>query len=345
MFNRRDILGRGTQLGLQLCVGSLAIMSRPAFAADTPPLKVAHIMNTTGNATFVLQKLLEQQGYLEQCGLDATTVNADGATRLLGSILNGSQDISVLSGISPIFPAIEHGAKMKIIAGANLLPVQTIYSKKPDIKEVKDLVGKTIGVGQVGSLAHQLVVALLLKRGIDPSKVTFASIGSSADMFRATVAGTVDAAPGQIEVYKQQADYGVHSLVDANMWTEIPEHTYQGVFASDDAIANRRDILVRVLAAYAKLFRFIQSPQSQEAFVKARLAVVTSGDPKREREQAIDEWEFYQNAKPFAVDLTLSEDRIRYLQELNIKTGIQNKVLLFDQVADMSLAREALKMV
>jgi ABC-type nitrate/sulfonate/bicarbonate transport system substrate-binding protein len=316
-----------------------------AHAADGAALKPAHIMNTTGNATFILQKLLEQQGYLEQCGLDATTVNADGTTRLLGSILNGSQDISVLSGISPIFPAVEHGAKMKILAGADLLPVQTIYSKRPEIKEVKDLVGRNVGVGQLGSLAHQLVVALLLKRGIDPSKVTFASIGSSADMFRAVVAGSVDAAPGQIEVYKHQADYGVHSLSDANMWTEIPEHTYQGVFASEEAITNRRDVLVRVLAAYALLYRFIQGPDSKDAFVKVTLAAITSENPERQRQQAIDEWEFYQTYKPFAIDLTLSEERIQYLQELNIKTGVQTRMLPFDQVADMSLAREALKLI
>ena len=56
-------------------------------------------------------------------------------------------------------------------------------------------------------------------------------------------------------------------------------------------------------------------------------------------------WNFIQAHKPYAVDLVLSRERILYMQNLNLELGVQNKLLAFDQVADMSLAQDALKLV
>src|SRR6185312_2803735 len=57
------------------------------------------------------------------------------------------------------------------------------------------------------------------------------------------------------------------------------------------------------------------------------------------------EWQFAQKYKAYATDLTLSEDRIDYMQKLNVEFGIQKKVLPFNEVADMSLAKDAVKLL
>ena len=41
----------------------------------------------------------------------------------------------------------------------------------------------------------------------------------------------------------------------------------------------------------------------------------------------------------------MSEERVRYMQQLNVDTGVQKTILPFDKVADMSLARDALKLL
>lgn len=41
----------------------------------------------------------------------------------------------------------------------------------------------------------------------------------------------------------------------------------------------------------------------------------------------------------------LTPERINYLQQLNVALGIQKAVLPLDRVADMSLARDAAKLV
>jgi hypothetical protein len=63
------------------------------------------------------------------------------------------------------------------------------------------------------------------------------------------------------------------------------------------------------------------------------------------RRQAEHQWTFIQQYRPYAVDLTLSAQRLDYMQRLNVSVGSQKTVLPFDRVADMSLAEEALKLI
>ena len=342
MIERRDVLRLGALLGLGGSGSLFPGFDRPAFAAEKLPVQ---IVNTAGDTTLIEQELMRQQGYLEQFGLDAQMLNVGDGSKLMGALLNGTEDISVISGFSQVFPAIVRGAKMKIIAGSELLVELCVYAKKPEIKSLKDLQGKTVATGSLGALLHQLMLALFQKHGIDPSTVTFVNVGGASDSFRAVTAGTVDAGPGPLAVYNQQDKYGVHSLSDGNMWSEIPEYTYQGAYVTDEAIAAKRDVLVRTLAAFAKLYRFMQSPESKDAFVTAREAILKTLDPVALREQAADHWEFCQKYRPFAVDLVLSEERIDYMQRLNIAVGLQQEILPYAQVTDMTLARDALKLI
>ena len=57
------------------------------------------------------------------------------------------------------------------------------------------------------------------------------------------------------------------------------------------------------------------------------------------------EWNYIQTYKPFAVNLVLTPDRLRYVQELNVSFKVQKSVLPFERVADMSLAADAVKLL
>jgi ABC-type nitrate/sulfonate/bicarbonate transport system substrate-binding protein len=334
--SRRDALA----LGIALAAGGTC-----PVVAQGPRTKLAvNIVNTTGNAALTLQHLIRKQGYFEELGLEPTMVNVSDGSKLMGALISGGSDICAIAGFSQVLPAIEKGARMKLIAASGQLAVQTIYTTRPDIRTVKDLEGRTVGVGSLGALLHQMMVAVLRKKGVDPAKVTFANIGSSADVFRAVVAGTVDAGPGQVDVYDQQEKYKVRALTDGDLWVELPEYTYQGSFTSQRAIDTRRDVLVRTLAAYLKLYRFISGPDSEEAFVKARLAALGARDPKAAIAEGEFQWRFIQKNQPYTKDLILSEERVAYMQDLNIRTGIQKSTLPYTRVADMSLAREAQKL-
>lgn len=340
-WRRRDVLRLGGIAGLAGVAASTGLTSfNRAARAATAPIPV-NIVNTASNSTMALQELLKQQGFFDEFGIAPTTLNVADGSKLMGALFSGSSDICILSGFSQVFPAVEKGGKMKIVAGAGLLLQDAIYSAKPDIHHVKDLEGRTVGSGSPGALLHQFTVALLRKKGVDVSKVKFVNVGSSASVFNAVVAGTVDAGPSLIDVYPEQKKYGVHSLEDGDLWKELPEYTYQGSYAADRAITEKRDALVRVLAVYGKLYRFLSSPNSHDAFMRARAAVLKKSDPA----EGEFEWQFAQKYKAYDTDLTLSQERIDYMQKLNVEFGIQKTVLPFNEVADMSLAKDAVKLL
>ena len=300
-----------------------------------------NIVNTSGTSGMTLQALMKSQGFLEQMGVDANFVNVADASRLMGSILSGESDISTSAGFAQVLPAIEKGGKMKIIAGAQMVSVHAVYSKKPEIKSVKDLEGKTIGTGAPGALLHTLMVAVLRKYGVDESKVTFVNVGGNQDVFRAVIAGTVDAGPSEVDFFYKQKEYGVHSLVDGELWKELPLFTFQAAYTSDEAIAKKRDAIVKTLAAFAKLYRFADGPNALDAFSAAR--TVATG--KEDRHEAEVQWNFNREYHSYATDVVMMEERINYMQELNKSLCVQKTIMPFDKVCDMSMARDAIKMI
>jgi ABC-type nitrate/sulfonate/bicarbonate transport system substrate-binding protein len=330
---RRDLLRLGA--------GAFASAVQPFHLVRAATPDDIAIANAQGQMTVVMKELMKQQKFFESFGLSPTLIDIADGTRILAGIVSGDVDCSMMSGFGQAFPAIAKGASLKVLAGAALLPTLAIFSAKPDLTSVTELSGRTVGVGSLGALLHQLMVALLLKKGVNPQDVHFVNVGSSADVFRAVVAGVVDAGPGEIAILQELGRYHVHGLVGGNMSQELSEFTFQGAWASDRTIHSKRSALVRSLAAQARLYRFVQTSESHDPFMAAWTALFKGPDT------AVGEslWTYIQTYKPFAVDLVLTPQRIDYMQQLNVSVNVQKVVLPFDRVADMSPAEEALKLL
>jgi ABC-type nitrate/sulfonate/bicarbonate transport system substrate-binding protein len=338
VHNERHGLDRRQALTLGAgAVAGLAIT--PQAIAQAPkggPLRQVTIGTPSGNTGATLMELLRQEGFLEEYGLDAKVLSVSDGSKIVSAVLTREVDICRASGFSQVLLAMAKGGKLKVCCGASVLITQAMFTAKPYVKTLKDLEGRNVGTGQPGALLHHMTVALLKKHGVDLDKVKFVNIGSSADVFRAVIAGTIDAGPSQIDVYEDQSRFGVRSIAD--FWTELPEYPYQAGYSSDRTIAEKRDLLVRTLAAFGKLYAFIQSPNSMAAYVKAYVKA-TNG----KTQDAEGQWRFTNKYKPY--DLMLSEEKINFLQKVNVELKAQSRVLPIDQIADLSMAREALKMI
>lgn len=332
-FTRRGVLGTMLAAGL---MGPRLGMAAPA---GTPtPVSIA---NAGGAVNQAMQELMKQQGFLEEFGLAPNVLTVADGSKILSGIVGGSLDLSTMSGFGQLFPAIERGAEIRILGGAALLPSLALFTTKPDVKTLKDLEGRTIGTGSLGALIHQLMVALLRKHGVDVSKVQFVNIGASVDIFKGAAMGTVDAGVGELAIIEQQEQYKVRLVEKGNLAVELPEYTYQGAWTSTALIEKERDKLVRTMAAYAKLYRFVQTPDAKDAFFKARKTVF----PNASEADSNAVWTVIQKYKPFAADLVLNEERLNFMQQLNIDLKVQTKLLPFDKVADMSIARDAIALL
>ena len=332
MINRRGLI-LGSAASLAASQGALI-----SSALGAEPLQKVNIVSTSG--ALVIGQLMKNKGFLQDFGIDGNIQAVSDGTKALGALVGGDADIVVGTGFGQVLTAIEKGAKVKILAGAGMLNDAAIYTKKPDIKTCKDLEGKTVGVGALGALLHQIIVALLKSKGADPAKVNFVNVGSVVDVYRAVSAGIVDAGPGPADIYDQLGRLGLFALSDGRLWTEMPDYTNQATYTTEKNITDKRDLMIRTMAAYAKLYRYIQEEDSFAAFAQAR----AQANGKDDQQAAQSQWKFYRDYKMFASELVLSDQRFNFMQKLNMDSGAQTAMLAINQISDMSLAQDAVKL-
>jgi ABC-type nitrate/sulfonate/bicarbonate transport system substrate-binding protein len=297
------------------------------------------IVDVGGAHEHVTIALMRAERCFERAGVTVERRLVANGAEAVDLLLAGEADAAIQVGFGPALAAIADGAPLKVIAGANLLTVHALYARDPTIRGLEDLKGRTLGVGALGALTHQLAFAALRRRGVDPAEVRFVSIGSSAKIFQALLRGEVDAGFGETDVYEHQDSYGVHALDGGVLWEELRDFPNQASFATTAALESKGEALTRVLAAHALLYRRLQSPDSWDAFARAW----TEGLPDAPLKEGLSQWRFYQQHRPFAEDLRIPEAGVSMLQDLNIAMGRQNSVLPFDAIADLSFAREAVR--
>jgi ABC-type nitrate/sulfonate/bicarbonate transport system substrate-binding protein len=327
---RRTFMASSAALGGATLSGGVT-----AWAADAP-LDIT-IANPDGSPPRIMTEFLVRQHYLEDFGVRPKINYLPGNPQLIDALTTGKADVCLGTGTTGIIVAIANGAPLRLLAGASEKVVLGVVSVKPEVKTLKDLEGKRFGSGPKGQLVHQLVTAAMLKEGADPNKVDFVNIGNGDAIFKAVLKGEVDAGVGEASVYESQAKAGVHLLEHGALWDELPDYTNQASFASLDAIKAKKEVLTRTLAAQAKAYRFIQTPASRDAYVAARAAALGTGDPA----EAVAQWGFFQRVKPWSVNLVLDPAHIRYIQELNVRMGLQKAVLPYEAVVEPSIAKAA----
>jgi len=266
-------------------------------------------------------------------------VVADG-TRILGAVVSGSIDASMMSGFGQVFPAVERGAAIKVLAGGALLPGVALFSAKPEVRTLKDLEGRAIGTGSIGALIYQLTVGLLEKYKVDTSRIRFANIGSSTDIFRAVATGTVDGGLADAALIDTAAEHHVHLVEHGNLSSSCRNTPIRGRGRPIRRSKQSARCWWRALAAYAKLYRFVQDPHSREAFMRAR----RSAFPTAPETDHLAQWHYIQTYKPFAVTWSAAGTVALHAgAERALKA--QRQIMPFERIADMSLAADAVKLL
>jgi ABC-type nitrate/sulfonate/bicarbonate transport system substrate-binding protein len=308
-------------------------------AAEAQGLKRINIVSTAGTTQSVITALMNRMGYFTQLGLQPNVIQVADGSKVVAALISGQADICPTSGFTQVLAAIDKGAPLKILGGGAIKMFYALFSGNPKVRTLKDLEGRTVGIGAVGAQLHQTMIALFHKYGVDGSKVRYVNVGASTDVFKAVAAGTIDA--GAAEIWLQRNAPNLHIVEHGRLFDSLPEFINQAAFTSERAIAQKRELIVRTLAAYAKAYRFIMSGNSEGDFIAASAAALGKNDI----EAAKDQYRFWRQIQPFAANLGLSESQVGYMQQLNLSTGSQKKLLPYAQLADMSLARDALKLI
>lgn len=226
----------------------------------------------------------KDRGRLRKYGLDAEIIVMQGGTQLVQAMVGGSIDFSVMGG------AYLTGA----MRGADLVMVATHMDKfpyslivKPSIKRPEDLKGAKLAISRFGSSSDAGLRVSLQRSGINPDKdVTIMQVGGQTERYAALRSGVVDGTVVIPPLSGAAQRAGYNSLINmSKLGIPFPQ---EGVVASRQYIATRRDTLLRFLRAYLEAVRDLKA---EKEFAIAVMAKHLRMDPKKDREALEDSFQ------------------------------------------------------
>lgn len=171
---------------------ALAVISSPAMAQS----KVTIAVGGGACLCYLPTVLARQLGEYEKAGLAVELVDLKGGSDALKAVLGGSADV-----VSGYFDhCVNLAAKKQELVSFVVydrypgLVLVVSPSRTADIKSIKDLAGKKIGVSAPGSSTDFFLKFLLKKNGVDPTSVAVIGVGLGATAVAAMEQGQLDAA-------------------------------------------------------------------------------------------------------------------------------------------------------
>jgi len=176
-----------------LALAALALSTGLTAAQSRPSVKIA--VGGAGCLCYLPTVLAKQLGEYEKAGVDVELIDFKGGSQALQAVIGGSAD--VVSGY--------YDHCVNLAAKGQHLTSFVVYDRYPgmvlavspeakDIKSVKDLKGKAVGVSAPGSSTDFFLKYLLAKNGMDPNGTSVVGIGLAATAVAAMEHGKVQAA-------------------------------------------------------------------------------------------------------------------------------------------------------
>lgn len=136
-----------------------------------------------------------ENDYFAEEGFDVNLISADVETRKIG-LNNGT--IPIVNGDFQFFPSIEQGVKVKVVDGLHNGCIKFVVGSDSDISSPEDLVGKKIGIDEVGGTPHQVASVWLEQAGIsalpEDGQVSFLPFSDGNLELEALYSGEIDVA-------------------------------------------------------------------------------------------------------------------------------------------------------
>jgi NitT/TauT family transport system substrate-binding protein len=216
-------------------------------------------------------------GHFKNHGLDVELVHSRGGVAAMQALVGGAVDYAATSLDVAIQAYANVGAEIRRFVVTGRLPlfaVVTAPNTADKIQSIKDLEGRTIGVGALGGADHALTLYLLKQAGADAQKVQFATVG--VNLLEALRQGQMDVGVVQEPALTLLRRAGARVLVNA-MDLEDARHylggsfEFMGVAVRAKEIEQRRPemlALAQALADALKGLRGMTGEQLTAAFPK-----------------------------------------------------------------------------
>ena len=148
-----------------LLVLSLALLLLSSVAAaEKLRISYASVTGNTAGITYIAQRA----GLFEKQGLDVELILITGGPASISALLNDDVDLDMRAPVAAL-QAMAHGVKLTfLLSQSNTLEYDVVT--RPEIKDIKQLKGKKVGIIRFGGISELMVRYLFQKLGLDADK-------------------------------------------------------------------------------------------------------------------------------------------------------------------------------
>jgi NitT/TauT family transport system substrate-binding protein len=269
-----DVSRRSLFKGAAL-IASVIPAARPARAqTQGKQIKLAYCSQLLCGVPY---EVARSAGHFKNHGLDVELVHSRGGVAAMQAMVGGAVDYAATSLDVAIQAYVNVGADIRRFAVTGQLPlfaVVTAPKTASQIRSIKDLEGRTVGVIALGTADHALTLYLLKQAGGDARKVQFATMG--VNLLEALRQGQMDVGVVQEPALTLLTRAGARVLMNA-MDLEDAKHylggsfEFMGVAVRAKEVEHRRPEMVALTKALAdalKGLRGMTGEQLTTAFPK-----------------------------------------------------------------------------
>lgn len=290
------------------------------------------ILEAKSDAGFIA--MVDKGGFGAKRGLKIELLQIKAGATLMKALIAGELD-SVDMGAAESIVAGARGTGVKIV-GCTWPGVPQVVLAKAEIKTLADLKGKNVAISSPGSLPDLLFRGMLDAANVPFSDVKLATQGADLDRYKSLISGITDAAVVSNEF---EAVMPPNIKVLAKGSTTVPKFIRLCVATSSKVLAERRDDLVRFIAAEMDAYKYAATHRDANIKLAHEMTHAKPDDKRAEFiiDQAIRD-------KQIDPSLAIPADRIDWMQELFVKAGVIPKTVPTASLIDTSVRDDAAKL-
>lgn len=308
-----------------------AIVAACAFnsaSAQTPTLKVG--LPSLSMFTIV-HRVAQDLGNFQKEGVQVELNHFESGSINMRALLARAVDVSDVE-TALILGAVGNGADLRVIGTHSQGLHFALYAKK-DIQNLQGLAGRSFGISGIGGLPHVVILALLERQRLDPDKVQMLTVGGTGARLKSLAAGKIDATLGEFSP-TIEADPNLRRLMIISQ--ELPLYMAQGLAVWTDTLPAKRDALERWQRALVKTTRWAYDNKAEFVAAAAKHLPGSAEDLGKV-------YDFYIQARVWAINGELDPKRLSYMQDLGLKTKTQSKPVKLDALALPEVTERAIK--
>lgn len=226
----------------------LTVAALPAAAADK--LKIA--ISQKGLWDTAVSYFAAERGFFKAEDLDVSYIFTSGGSETIQTLVAGSTDIIIGTGVLGVISAYAKGAPLVVIRSQILGAPEAFWMVKNDspIQSAKDFNGKKIGYSRPGSTTNLILLTMMRDFSVKPDLV---SVGGPAASRTQLMTGQIDVSyslpPYNLDLLKSKETRIVFRATDV---PELQKQTSRVNVARKDLVEKSPDVIKRFSRAYTK---------------------------------------------------------------------------------------------